>query len=440
MSDYLEMAPRRVLVIDDNAAIFDDFKSILQSPEIPSELDTLNADLFGEEIHPVTSSWSYELDYADQGQAGYEKVKQALERGEPYQLAFVDMRMPPGWDGLETIETIWRVEPHIQIVICSAYSDYRWKEIRERLGETDRLLILKKPFDVTEVAQLASALTEKWRARQISTLKIEEMDQQVAARTCELEALNQQFQLATTEAWEMARQAELANIAKSTFLANMSHELRTPLHGILAFAALGSERAASIERNQLEAYFTKITHSGETLLTLLNDLLDLAKLEAGKMTFDIQPHDIRLLCLTVADEFQALLSEQLISFCTDLPTLPICADVDAPGLSQIIRNLLSNAVKFSSPGGTIRIGLASDEETLRLWVQDGGIGIPPDELELIFDKFSQSSSTQTGAGGTGLGLAISRQIVAAHHGRIWAENHTDGGALFTVELPLNPPS
>ncbi len=437
MVDSTEVMLRRVLVIDDNLSIFDDFKSILQAPDNLSALDALNAELFEEEPPPSPSSGSYEVDYASQGQDGYEKVKQAVECGHPYHLAFVDMRMPPGWDGLETIEAIWQVDPHLQIVICSAFSDYRWKEIQERLGETDSLLILKKPFDVAEVAQLASALTEKWHIGRMARLKMEEMDYQVVVRTHELEALNQQLTLATSEAWEMARQAELANVAKSTFLANMSHELRTPLHGILGFAALGSKRAASSERDQLSTYFAKITYNGEILMTLLNDLLDLAKLESGKMTFDIQPHNIGRLCLTVAGEFQPLLAERSISLCHMIPSTPQVVAIDAPRMSQVMRNLLSNAIKFSPSGSTIELGLNGDEEMLRFWVRDSGVGIPPGELELIFDKFSQSSSTQTGAGGTGLGLAISRQIVAAHHGRIWAENDLEGGAVFTIELPLS---
>lgn len=156
------MDTRKIIVIDDNPAIHDDIRKVLGHRE--ASLDDapdaaalfLGAEETGDQI-------GFRVDGATQGREGVEKVLAALELGEPYTLAFVDMRMPPGWDGLETIERLWQVDPDLQIVICSAYSDYSWREIRERLGETDSLLILKKPFDNAEVRQLAVALTEKWR-------------------------------------------------------------------------------------------------------------------------------------------------------------------------------------------------------------------------------------------------------------------------------------
>ena len=183
MSENKNTMINRILVIDDNPNIFDDFQAILQGTIDTSGLDALNSELFGNEVKITSFSKSYQLDYASQGKEGYEKVKQALRQEQPYQLAFVDMRMPPGWDGLETIETIWQVDPHIQIVICTAYSDYSWEEITERLGVSDNLLILKKPFDVAEVAQLASALTEKWHLKRQAGFKLEEMEQEVKKRT-----------------------------------------------------------------------------------------------------------------------------------------------------------------------------------------------------------------------------------------------------------------
>ena len=225
---------------------------------------------------------------------------------------------------------------------------------------------------------------------------------------------------------------------KNEFLANMSHELRTPLHGILSFADLGIERVATADPEHLRNYFTKIHNSGDILLALLNDLLDLSKLEAGKMTFDFQPCDLRFLCSTVADEFHALLSERSLSLhFTPLP-VPATAVVDCERLRQVLRNLLSNAVKFSPQGGTITLDLCHGETTFSVLVQDQGPGIPPDELETIFEKFTQSSQTRTGAGGTGLGLAICREIVAAHHGHIRAQNGPETGAVLTVELPVMP--
>ena len=233
------------------------------------------------------------------------------------------------------------------------------------------------------------------------------------------------------------RSAELANQAKSEFLANMSHEIRTPLHGILSFAGFGIKKHATAGAEKLLDYFQKIQESGMTLLRLLDNLLDLAKLESGKTIFDFQPVDLPSLLRAVAGEFDTRASERKLS--VQCPELAFKADatVDAGKIKQVVRNLLSNAVKFSPPGGVIRINLRQQADSVAISVVDQGPGIPEDELETVFDKFVQSSKTRTGAGGTGLGLAICREIVAAHQGRIWVENNRDGGSLFSFEIPVS---
>jgi CheY-like chemotaxis protein len=152
---------RRILVVDDNEDIHDDFRRILQPRVDTTELDDLEMMLLGESSaapRPPT----FELTSAYQGAEALEKIREALKAGTPYALAFVDMRMPPGWDGVETLSRIWREDPSLQAVICSAYSDFSWEGISARFGQTDRFLILKKPFDAVEVRQMACALVEKW--------------------------------------------------------------------------------------------------------------------------------------------------------------------------------------------------------------------------------------------------------------------------------------
>ena len=230
--------------------------------------------------------------------------------------------------------------------------------------------------------------------------------------------------------------AEAASRAKSEFFANMSHELRTPLHGILSFARFGEKNAATAKPEKLLEYFNKIRHSGTILLSLVNNLLDLAKFESGKMTFDFQPTQVSLLVGKVADEFTSLVSERELTIHYVEPESRTSATVDRDKLMQVTRNLLSNAVKFSPRGGTIELSVAQREQALRVRVADQGAGIPDAELQTIFEEFVQSSTNQKSAGGTGLGLAISRQIVAAHKGKIWAENQPTGGAAFFFEIPL----
>ncbi len=156
---------RRILVIDDNDSIHEDFRMVLSGGSTNNDdLDESKAALFGDSDSSVQSNneEGFEVDSAIQGQAGLEKVQQAFKKGRPYAMAFVDMRMPPGWDGVETIKHIWKVQPDLQVVICTAYSDYSWDDIIEELGQADNLLLLKKPFDNVEVRQLAQSLIEKW--------------------------------------------------------------------------------------------------------------------------------------------------------------------------------------------------------------------------------------------------------------------------------------
>lgn len=181
---------RRILTIDDNDAIHADFRKILVGSAPTSEkLLSAKAKLFGapKEATPAGGTKAvFEVESALQGEEGFEKLRAGLRAGKPYSVAFVDMRMPPGWDGLQTIQRLWEEDPDLQVVICSAFSDYSWEEISAKLGLTDRLLILKKPFDPAEVIQLATALSEKWELRRMAKLRMDELETMVAQRTAEL--------------------------------------------------------------------------------------------------------------------------------------------------------------------------------------------------------------------------------------------------------------
>src|SRR6267143_2560378 len=182
---------RRVLVIDDNPSIHEDFRKILSPADIKlaQEHDADEAALFGETAN-ASRPWNFQIDSAFQGQEGLEKVRQAVATGVPYAVAFVDVRMPPGWDGIETISRIWKEFPDLQIVICTAYSDYSWDEISKSVGNTDKMLVLKKPFDNVEVLQMAHALSKKWQLTQTGRKQMEELDALVNQRTAELRAAN----------------------------------------------------------------------------------------------------------------------------------------------------------------------------------------------------------------------------------------------------------
>ena len=180
---------RRILVIDDRQEIHRDFRNVLMKGDTSKkdDLDDLKRDLFGDEPGDrPDAGLDFEVSSAHQGQEGLEMVQAACDEGKPYAMAFVDMRMPPGWDGVTTIEKIWEVDPSLQIVICTAFSDLSWQEIQGRLGNTDRLLILRKPFDVIEVRQFACALTQKWELKRRANLKQGQMEQLAQSQNIEL--------------------------------------------------------------------------------------------------------------------------------------------------------------------------------------------------------------------------------------------------------------
>jgi PAS domain S-box-containing protein len=208
---------RRILVIDDNTAIHDDLRKILLG-EVKTQ-ENLRDDeelLFG--AAPVTIT-KFEIDSAYQGQEGLAKLEQSLAEGRPYAMAFVDVRMPPGWDGVETIDHLWRAYPNLQVVLCTAYSDYSWNDMHRRLGRSEKLLILKKPFDNIEVMQLAHALTNKWLLSHQAEAKMADLDLIVAERTAQLrnahERIEREFQqrAKAQEAFRVIFQASSVGIA-----------------------------------------------------------------------------------------------------------------------------------------------------------------------------------------------------------------------------------
>ncbi len=231
--------------------------------------------------------------------------------------------------------------------------------------------------------------------------------------------------------------AENANSEKSRFLANMSHELRTPMHAINSFSNLGLKRSGD-EKSQ--SYFEKIKISSERLTKLLNGLLDLSKLEAKQMTLDLGEHDFLKIIEEAADSVSSLLFSRSISINFSKDDHYI-AEFDKSLMMQVMINLLSNAIRYSPDNSLIKIQVNIDQtnDNLIISVIDQGVGIPKNELKIIFDSFTQSTKTKEKAGGTGLGLPISREIIHLHSGEIWVESppkNSDSGSSFTIRLPI----
>ncbi len=424
---------RRVLIIDDTESIHADFHKILdkQAPDTAA-LDDLESSLFGES-EPVSVDDTFTVDDAFQGQDGLECVKRSLEENAPYSLAFVDMRMPPGWDGVETVEQLWRCDPHLQIVICTAYSDYSWEEIRARLGDSDQLLILKKPFDTVEVLQLANALSEKWLLGQQARLKMQDLEGLVSVRTQELHQANEKLHTANERMKELANRAMQGAEAKSAFLASMSHEIRTPMNGILGVVDLLSE--TSLEDRQRSLVETLQT-SADSLLTLINDILDFSKIEAGKLSFeekDFDLHDVVQGSLELLAERAQRKGIEIAALVPD--ELRSNLRGDPHRLRQVILNLLSNAIKFTETGDVLlKIEEKSSDDnrvTVLCTVKDTGPGIPDAAQESLFQPFTQADASVTRKhGGTGLGLAICKSLVEMMGGQLGVNSVFGDGATF----------
>ncbi len=265
------------------------------------------------------------------------------------------------------------------------------------------------------------------------------------------EDLEKEVRTRTLDYKRAKEEAEYANNLKSEFLANISHELRTPMHHILSYSKYGVEKIQKESKEKLLHYFTQIRNSGNRLLSLLNNLLDLSKLESGKTEYEMRKTSLERLVNNLFDEFSRVVSENSLLLELQKPEIPTTVVCDEMKIGQVLRNLMSNAVKFTPANKMISLSFAAESlpagkrksdkvevPAIMIRIKDEGTGIPENELETIFNKFIQSSKTKTGAGGTGLGLSISQEIIKGHNGKIWAENNPEGGAIFSFILPYEP--
>jgi signal transduction histidine kinase/HPt (histidine-containing phosphotransfer) domain-containing protein len=417
----------RILIVDDNAAIHLDFRKLLSSND-EGDLTQAELDLFGETTAALpgsTAATQYLIDSAYQGEEALALVEKAMEEGCPYRMAFVDIRMPPGWDGIDTIERLWKVDPQLEVVICSAYSDYSWRQIVTRLGRTDQFLVLRKPFDAIEVRQLALSLTAKSALRDVQLRHMEKLARVVNERTRAISA------------------AESASRAKSNFLANMSHEIRTPLNGVTGMLELLSSTTLD---EQQQRYVHGAQSSADCLMSLINGILDFSKIEQGMLELDPVDFNLHQLIHDVADIMAPAARKSGLEIVCELsPDLPRWVSADNSRLRQILLNLVSNAVKFTEKG---RVSIEAQKQytdigdlMVRIAVSDTGIGIPVDRRHRLFKLFSQvDGSTTRRFGGTGLGLALCKKLVELFGGEIGVESESEKGSTFWFTVCLQPPS
>jgi signal transduction histidine kinase/ActR/RegA family two-component response regulator len=420
--------PYRILVADDLPKIHDDYRKILAAAS-----SQVAPDDSGFSFQPVAAPPEFALECHVQGEAALAAAAAALAAGRPFHVAFLDVRMPPGIDGAETARRLRELDSSVQIVLCTAHSDYSLADIARHFPESDGLLILKKPFDPVEVQQMARSLCRKWTLAHEHRALLRDLEQRVDDRTAELSRAKAQLEIALDA-------AQSANRAKSEFLANMSHEIRTPLNAVLGMSEL--IRATHLDATQRE-YAETIRTSCEALLSVINQILDFSRIEHGNLEFERAPLDLSA-CLQAVIEINR---HQTVNRPLELrlhlrPTLPSAVLGDATRLRQILINLVSNAVKFTERGEVSLIaeplaGGSTNEHWIRFTVRDTGIGIPADRMDRLFQPFSQvDASTTRRYGGTGLGLAITRRLVHLLGGRLRVNSVPGSGSSFEVELPF----
>ncbi|MBC8999017.1 response regulator [Pseudomonas sp. N40(2020)] len=458
-----ELSNRRILLIDDMPSIHEDFRKIL-APAAPHsvELDEIETALFGTEARPLRPL--FELDSAYGGEEGLGKLVQAMQEQRPYALAFVDMRMPDGWDGAKTIEHLWQQDPQLQVVVCTAYSDYSWDELLERLHAHDRLLILKKPFDNIEVQQMANTLLTKWQMTERASLQMHQLEHLVDQRTAQFKQASEELQREIDERKQLESQLvqseKLASLGQ--LAAGVAHEINNPIGFIssnlgtldgyfkqlltVLDACQTLDNAADSEavtrlaqlRTEVELDFmledipVLIRESKEGIGRvgqIVKDLKDFSRVDSNQQwqwanlqqgiesTLNIVASELKYKA-DVIKEYQAL---------PDIECLP-------SQINQVIMNLIVNATQAMGPErGTITLRTGQAQDTAWVEVADTGSGIAPDTLQKIFDPFF---TTKPVGEGTGLGLSLSYGIVKKHGGNISVRSELGVGTTFRVELPM----
>ena len=439
---HTESAPsvHRVLVVDDHPAIHDDFRKVLAGETMDAAAH-LAAQIFGDTPRPADGE-RYEIDAVMQGEEAREKVIGALAERRPYTVAFVDMRMPPGWNGVQTVAHLRAIDPALQFVICTAHSDYSWGEIREALGPTDNVVILKKPFDKVEVLQLAHALSRKWMLAREVDFQIASLDAAVENRTRELRETNQRLQ-EETEARSLVETALLHSQkmeAIGQLAAGIAHDFNNILTVVRGHAGMMLERP-DLDPETVNS-LNEVSQAAARATSLASQLLTLSrKQRLSPRTFSLND---------TIEQLHSLLGRVLgetiglrLDCAPDLP--PLFAD--EAQIEQVLINLAVNARDAMPQGGSLTIGtslshfsaaqLATQTGTtpgdfVEITVADSGSGMSPEVLQHLFEPFF---TTKAEGKGTGLGLATAYSIVKQHGGWIEVDSEPGRGAIFRIFLP-----
>jgi two-component system, NtrC family, sensor kinase len=469
---------RRILVIDDNPSIVRDFRKVLGSASAKGDLDWIHEERLGVCVAQAEEP-EFLLDAASSGEVGVESVRKACAEGRPYAVAFVDMRLGSGWDGITTIAHLWRADANVQVVICSAYSDCSWEYIRRRLGVSNGLLILKKPFDTAEISQLAHALTSKWSLHRAERRRAEELEEIVRTRTHELEAANRQLTTEIAERRKMEAELRLAQKLEAIgqLAAGIAHEINTPTQYVSdnvhflrgSFASLvglreklhdSVRRLGTMAGTNAEAELATIADYEEDIdyeylaerapkavdaalegldriARIVRAMRDFGHHDTGERTPVDLNHAILTTLEVARNEYKYVADVE-----TELAPLPAVLCLGGE-INQVFLNLIVNAahairdrVKDTGAMGKIRIATQVQDSDVIISVADTGTGIPKEIERRVFDPFF---TTKEVGRGTGQGLAIARSVVVDKHGgQISFETEVGCGTTFKICIPIRP--
>ncbi|PTY07387.1 hypothetical protein DB347_08795 [Opitutaceae bacterium EW11] len=434
----------RVLVVDDNRSVHDGICRTLASPHKPAP----EPELFHE---PATPKPDFQVYSAFQGTEAVQRVGEARERGTPFAVAFVDLRMPPGIDGVETATKLWQVDPDIQVVICTAYSDLTWSEMSTKLGRTDQWVILHKPFDRIELLQLAQALTEKWALTQQARAQMADLESRVARRTQELvDALDKLKREAAERARAEHEQRSLQRKVEETqrleslgvLAGGIAHDFNNILTGVLGSASLA--KLETTPGSLIDQHLDRIEKSACRAAELCEQMLAYA----GKGRIAVKAVDVNALVKDTLELLHASVPRDAnLSIDLEAGLPPTMAD--PARIRQVVMNLVINAAEAltghprqvtlltrrtkltqSDLAAMSHPGDAVPGEFVSIQVSDTGCGMSRETLRRIFDPFFTTKFT-----GRGLGLCAVQGIIRARGGALDVTSEIGRGSRFFVCFP-----
>lgn len=436
---------QRILIVDDNTTIHEDFRKILSPTDFgEADLNMIESAVFGDE-QTSRSMPEFELAFAAQGDGAVKLVEMGLQQGRPFALALVDVRMPPGMDGISTIKSLWRIQPDLQVAICTAYADYTWDDIVDHLGISHRLVILKKPFDPIEVIQIANALTCKWAFERESALRQLGMQTKLWDNAKRME--DTYARLRQEHEDRMRLEEDMRKMQKMDALgglaAGIAHDFNnvlTVIQGHLSMNLMNGDQPPGMAESMGEVLLAA-RRAADLTKQLLNFTSRDYKAPRPTSLAEEMNSEVELLKRTLGNHITLE-----VKIDDNLPEVM----ADPGSLGQIIVNLAVNARDAMPKGGQLSIStrqetVASQEkarelhpdahsgEFVVLTITDNGCGIPPEVINQVFDPFY---TTKEPGKGTGMGLAMVRGLTRHMGGWVTVSSVVGVGTDFHIYLPV----